>query len=61
MWFAGLPLVVRKLKIALPNLKNKKKKIKGGFDSRITNCIQWSVFIVKWALKVNYKPLADKG
>ncbi len=31
------------------------------FPWRGTNCIQWSVFFVKWALKVNYKPLADKG
>ncbi len=36
--FAGLPLVVRTLKIALSNLRNNDKKV--GFGSRKTYCIQ---------------------
>ncbi len=60
MLFAGLPLVVRTLKIALPNLRNKDKKKKKGFDSRLTNCMQWSVFGVKRALMDNIKGEADK-
>ncbi len=40
--------MVRTLKIALPNLKNKKKK--KGFDSRRNNCMHRSVLLLRGPL-----------